>query len=305
MNACLEIQPGQYTIVVGPKFAVKVLKETQLVLETAATHLPTSAFSDIVDLGISFLLDDETFPSDAERVKFEVRYKNAYELDPVFVARKIVSSLKKSGRYEEWLSKLFARNHRPRQPSRSLHHVLQLQSLGALLVYVHCDDVLSRAANLSPILMEDEHQMERWLRGECAGFLHVHGVYSKPETVKLDCELYDNAAHPMRARAARLKEILSNRHTILLGSDWDQLPNDPLLSRFCENFVSGSAERHSFVFSSDKSSALPGLPLFVTPNATPMSTLSSLTGSSAALCECLCVYLPYPYCTNCRSPAYA
>ena len=289
MSACLEIRPDRYTIVVGPKFTAKVLQEIQPALEDASSHLPKFAFKDIVDAGISLLQASETFPSEAEHTKYEVRYKNAYELDPAFVARKIVTNLKKCGRYEEWLLQLFDRGHpvpvSGSQQSRSLHHLLQLQSLGALLIYVHCDDLLSQIANLEPVLIEDKNQLERWGRGECAGFLHIHGVYHKPETVKFDCELYDNATHPMHGTADRLREMLRSRHTVLLGDDWNELLDEPLLAKFCESFVSHSPEVPSFVLAAKQCTELPGLPLYVAPSTSPASSLAAWTGNSAALCE--------------------
>ena len=280
----LEIQPDRYAIIVGPRFAAKVVKETLDIPAGEGVRLPTFEFSAIMDHGVAFLLDGETLTSDAERSKFEARYKNAYELDPAFVLRKIVSSIKTAGRYEEWLSELFACDYQPRVASRSVQRLLALQDQGALLVYVHCDDILARAAGLQPVLMENEEQMDRWARGECAGFLQLHGVYSKPSSVQLDCQLYDNASHPLYATAERLKQVLSTRDTILLGDDWEQLSSDPLLTNFCKRFVSDSAAgRHSFVLgAADNSPDLPGLPVFA---AAPFPSVSHLTESSVDLCK--------------------
>lgn len=290
MSSCLEVQPSLYTVVVGPKFAAEIARET-LDLGTS-NGVPTFAFSNIVDHGIAFLLDKENFASEAERAKVEARYKNAYELDPVFVLRKILCNIKTAGCYEDWLSQLFACNLHSRRPSRSLECLLALQSLGLLLVYVHCDDILARASNLPPVPMDNEEQVERWARGELQGFLQVHGVYSQPDTVQLDCELYDNASHPLHATAERLKRILGSRHTVLLGSDWEHRHSDPLLAKFCERFVHESTERHSFVFCQEEEGCI-GAPWLPVGMASPLS-LQPMTQSSADLCKwhCSIVYLP-------------
>lgn len=290
---CLEIQPDCYTVVVGPTFATKVVKE--ILDDGDEVKLPTFEFRSIVDHGVSYLLDKETFTSDAERAKFEARYKNAYELDPGFVLRKIISNLQTAGYYKEWLAELFACNIHARKESKSLQCLLTLQRQGALLVYVHCDDIIARVAGLEPVLLENEKQMEQWAKGECAGFLQMHGVYSKPDTVQLDCQLYDSASHPLHSRLQRLKQFLCNRSTILLGDDWDRLSSEPLLSNFCERFVNESTERQSFV-SSTVDTCLPALPIRSIPTVLP------LTERSAKLCKCACVsVLPIKASGHCRN----
>ena len=283
MSLCLEIQPHRYTIVVGPNFAAKVLKEA-LHSDDDDVKLPAYEFRSIVDHGVSYLLDKETFASDTERAKFEARYKNAYELDPVFVLRKIMSSLQTAGCYKEWLAELYARKFSTKlKESRSLQRLLTLQSQGALLVYVQCDDILARAAGQEPVLLDNEQQMERWARGECAGFLQPHGVYTKPDTVQLNCQLYDSDAHTLQTAVERLKQFLCSRSTILLGDDWNRLSSDPLLANFCKRFVSESTERHSLVLSTTTNdSALPGLPVCTT---TPCPPVYPLTDTSKELCK--------------------
>ena len=286
MISHLEIQPDHYTIVVGPKFSAEVVKDLLDNGSSARVKLPASEFKCIVDRGVSHLLKRETFASDADKAKFEARYNNAYELDPVFVLRKILSSLQTAGCYEEWLEELFACNVPAQQTCRSLQHLLTLQSKGALLVYVHCDDIIARAAGLEPVLLENEEQIERWAKGEGpAGILQPHGVYSRPDTVQLDCSIYDDATHPLKATIGRLKHLLSSRSTILLGDDWDQLPTDPLLTHFCNHFVRESTQ---LVINTARDSAdLPGLPLCT---SSPFPMVIPITRSSADLCKLLCPF---------------
>jgi hypothetical protein len=283
MSLCLEIQPQRYAIVVGPNFAAEVVKEA-LHTDSDDVKLPAYEFRSIVNHGVSYLLDKETFASDTERAKFEARYKNAYELDPVFVLRKIISSLQTAGCYKEWLTELYACKFPTNlKESRSLQRLLTLQSQGALLVYVHCDDILARAAGQEPVLLNNEKQMERWAKGECVGFLQPHGVYTEPDTVQLNCQLYDSDAPTVKAEVERLKQFLCSRSTILLGDDWSKLSSDPLLANFCKRFVSESTERHSFVLGTTANdSALPGLPVYAT---TPCPAVYPLTDTSKELCK--------------------
>lgn len=285
MSLCLEIRPENFTIVVGPSFAAEVVKEILLDNDISdAVSLPTFDFKSIVDRGVSYLLMKETFASDSDREKFVARYSNAYELDPVFVLRKIISSLQIAECYEEWLAELFSCNLPAKKASKSLQRLLSLQSQGALVVYVHCDDIIARAAGQEVVLLENSEQMERWAKGECAGIMQPHGVYSQPATVKLDCLLYESATHPLNAAVERLRQVLCSRNTILLGEDWEGSSNDPFLAHFCKRFVSErSAEPNSFVFTTARDSTdLPGLSLHA---PSPFPALFPTTSASADLCK--------------------
>ena len=279
----LEIRPEKFTIVVGPTFAAEIVREI-LSENDVDVRLPTFDFKSIVDRGVSYLLKKETFASHSDREKFVARYDNAYELDPVFVLRKIISSLQSAECYKEWLAELFACNLPSKKASKSLQRLLLLQSQGALVVYVHCDDVIARAAGQETVLLENSEQMERWAKGECAGIMQPHGVYSQSDTVKLDCLLYDSTTHPLNAAVERLREVLCSRNTILLGEDWDRSSNDPFLTHFCKRFMSErSTEPNSFVFTTAKNATdLPGLPLHP---PSPFPALFPTTSASADLCK--------------------
>ena len=280
MDVSLEIQPDQYAIVIGPKFAAKVAKE----LSADDTTLPAFEFKDIVDRGVAYLLEKESFSNSSEKAKFEARYTNAYELDPVFVIRKVMTGLQIAGCYEDWLAELFACNLPAKESLKSLQRLLALQKRGALLVYVHCDDIIARATGLESVVLQNETQMERWAKGECSGILQPHGVYSDPTSVQLDCQLYDSHTHPLNASLEKLQQLLSRRNIVLLGDDWDQLSKDPLLGKFYKRFINcGSTEGDSFVFYTANASAdLRGLSL---STFSPFPAVYPMASSSTALCK--------------------
>ena len=292
MDSRLEIQPDRFAVVVGPQFATQVVKE--LFRDGARdgadekVTLPTFDFKSIVDRGVSYLLEKETFVDDAARAKFEARYSNAYELDPVFVLRKITSSLRAAGCYGEWLAELFeCRLLTGGSSSESLERLLDLQSRGALLVYAHCDEIVARAAGQEPVVLNDLGDLERWATGERVGILQPHGVYSKPDSVQLDCQLYDGAAHPLSAAMERLEQALGGRSVILLGDDWGAaLSHDPLLANFCRRFVRipGGEGGDAVVLNTSRDSAeqLLGLPVNA---SSPFPFIYPITRGSSDLCE--------------------
>lgn len=324
IEPCLEIDPKKFVFVLGPSFTKTVLKElhtseipTETISEntdTAATTVatpskqssPTFELSNIVNEGVGVLLETEDFQSEEDKQKCEVRYKNAYELDPLFAYRKVAATLQKSGKYADWLKRSFEVNLELTHTSPSLLHLIELQKKGALLLYVHCDDVLSKASNTPPILLEDAEGLELWFKGEREGFLHVHGVYWEPYTVKLDGEIYDNQSHQLKPAVERLKQVFVERHSIMIG--FDNHSDDPLLSKFLEKYITYTREgnnQHSFHFASRShtSNLLPSLPIIsATTNPsdlkeemqkdhyfTPVSndSICSLTESSVSLCKLL------------------
>lgn len=295
MDLRLDIQPDRFAVIVGPQFATQVVREL-LDRSSAAQEqavVPTFEFKSIVDRGVSYLLEKESFIDDAARAKFEARYSNAYELDPVFVLRKIASSLQAAGCYGEWLAELFECRLPPtasRRTSASLQRLLALQSRGALLVYVHCDEILARVAGQELLVMDDTEEMERWAVGERVGILQPHGVYSKPESVQLDCQLYDSAGgnHPLSAAMEELKRVLHRRSVVLLGDDWAAPSSDPLLANFCKRFLGETAAegREVVVLNTARDSTNASLGLPINPPS-PFSALYPMSNTSSYLCKCI------------------
>ena len=319
IEPCLEIDPSKFVFVIGPSFTKTVLQELNSYAtstdtisdsgDTAATtttpvatankqqQSPTFELSNIVTQGVGVLLETEDFQNEEEKLKCEFRYKNAYELDPLFAYRKVAANLQKSGKYADWLKRSFEVHVEPTHTSPSLLHLLQLQKKGALLLYVHCDDVLSKVSKTSPILLEDTEGLELWFKGERDGFLHVHGVYWQPYTVKLDCEIYDNQAHQLKPATERLKHVFDERQCIMIGLD--QHSDEPLLSKFLEKYITFArkgSNQQSFHFApcNTASNLLPCLPISVNYDGdqmcnrhTPVNSrsISTLTESSVSLCK--------------------
>ena len=294
MEPCIELDPSKFVIVVGPRFTATVLSELTASRGPGCDHKgPVLAYKDIVNDGITLLLETETFQNDGEKSKYETLYRNAYELDPIFALRKVAVNLKKFDRYQEWLNRLFGwRVEHSLQASSSLQHLLELQRNGALLIYTHCDDLLAQTAELQPVLLKDA---EKWSARECPGFLHVHGVLSEPGTVNLDLDLYETIAHPShQAAAGVLKAVFQKRHAVVVG--FDASAEDPLQSKFMETFLDEKDHRHTFVL--DQATPPFGLPLTLSSSSfsVPLASAISVTAESSwSLCKCLLInYLILP-----------
>ena len=323
-DVCLEIDPGSFVLVIGPNFTTSVIRELSESYNQArdggpgrhgdagaaaiSARTPTFALNQIIDAGIRVLLDSEEYSGEAERSKCELLYRNAYELDPQFALKKVSMGLHKSGRYAEWLRRLFEIEMESQllaSHSASLHRVVELQNKGARLIYVHCDDVLSRASHTSPILLEDPEGLDQWLKGEKRGFLHVHGVYWEPDTVKLDGQFYENFSHYQRPATERLKLLFQERHSIMIGCE--SQPSDPLLNQFIKEYILNEQQHprqhqphpHTFhlPLTSIPSNQMSGLPIdytFSSGECTSSSCsrqvhslLCTTTESTVSLCKLL------------------
>lgn len=221
MELCLELNPDRYTIVLGPQFVTALLSHFE------CEKRPTLSYCDIVYAGIG--VASSTIDTEAERAKFELLHRNAYELDPLFAYAKVSAKLRKLNLYDQWLRSVF-QSPGSVSATDSLQHLLELQKKGALLMYTHCDDTLDRAVSLPPVLMED---VTSWATGETPGFLHVHGIYSKPDSVKLDYAFYDNSTHPHYADGQALCEYMKGRRALCIG--FDNHRDDPLQAKFLES----------------------------------------------------------------------
>ena len=329
LDLCLEIDPSKFLLVIGPDFTTSVINELSEAyqLSTRSNHAdfqqdestvksprtPSFALKHIVDEGIRVLLDAEEYSNDTERAKCEHLYRNAYELDPQFALKKVAMSLQQAGKYAEWLRRAFEVELESHflalaPHSVSLGRIIELQSKGALLIYVHCDDILSRVSRTAPVLLEDSNGLEQWLKGEKAGFLHVHGVYWEPDTVKIDGQFYESPSHVRPPTAERLKLLFQERHSVVIGCE--SHPTDPLVSQFIKEFMCEEQrhqnKQHTFHLPLTRSSSKleSGLPLV---SSIPLSSSSSsleqeseksshrpvhsvlcpIAESSISLCKCL------------------
>lgn len=121
----------------------------------------------------------------------------------------------------------------------SLRLLLQLQRRGTLLVYAHCDTALDDAAGTAPVLASDGARFQEWASGETPGFLHVNGVYTKPNSVLLDAKDYEQSLS--KPTLASLRKIFRQRLAIFVGFDEKERADAFLLQKMLRAFYSDEA----------------------------------------------------------------
>ena len=229
VRPCIEVEPSKYIVVVGPRLAEAVLNEAAV---SKDAKLPALSLTEMVSEGISVLLDSKQFQKEAERAECEKLYRSAFQVDPL---PKLLSNLQHCGGYAAWLERCFQLRLETSKSSPTLDRLLELQNDGALLVYTGCDDIVSRLANQRVLLPAED--FAGWVKGEKKGFMNVHGVYWKPETLQLQCEGYIDPNHPSRTSMSHLEQLFQQRSVIAIGTcDPTDLAN-PMLAAFARSFL--------------------------------------------------------------------
>lgn len=229
----LEINPKACAFVVGPQLTAEGLGDTLVRSYRTAVCACIDAVCSRVDGAAP----------DGEQQRQEKLLNVALELDITVAAQVAVERLRERGQYESWLreTSTVARPEHRRLDSTAhdgIRNLLRLQEQGALLMCTQYDTLLDGVAGTQPVLLNQRAEFEDWARGERQGFLHLHGVFSSPESVVL-CKLdYSQALRGlgMASTLARLKEVFTQRLVVYLGYDGEFF--DPLLRTLHKMLVS-------------------------------------------------------------------
>lgn len=262
----MEIDPSRFVLVLGPSFTAALLHqmldgEGDTPLGSAATpssaaKLPAFDVKGLVKEGVDILLESRPFQTDAERREYEQLYSQALEVDPL---PQLSTSLQQCGRYVEWLERCFrldgnllakCSDKHPHPPL--LSHLVDLVERGALLLYTGCDEVLSKLTNLQVLLAQNQETVGQWGRGELRGILQPHGIYHKPDTLQLGCEVYQVPQHPCRAAMEQIGAIVRGRCVMTLGMYERAQRDNPMVAKFAATFLEvGNGHRFNLTLELD------------------------------------------------------
>ena len=228
----IEVDPVRTLLVLGPQVTALCLSEIKNTF-TAPSFL---SYKNIVEIGIGKALELDEFSTSEAKSRRQLLLQNAYELEPAFAAHKIVETLKYNDSYDAWIKEVFLSTKEMQfnaDASRTLQHLLHLRRKGVRLIYTHYDDLLARALGLPVVLLEDEEDVRKWSQGFPA-LLHLHGVFSRPQSMKLDCLCYQSMVGGGKV-ADIIREQFQSRSVIFIGYD-DQFM-DPFLPKILTSFA--------------------------------------------------------------------
>lgn len=232
LRSAVEVDPVRTLLVLGPQVTCLCLSEARTSL-TAPSFL---SYKSIVECGIQKALELENFEASEARERKEALLQNAYELEPAFAANKVVETLKANNFYDPWIKEVF---HAAKElqfegeTSRTLQYILHLRKRGVRIIYTHYDDLLARALGLPVVLLEEEEGVRKWSQGFPA-LLHLHGVYSRPQSIKMDCLCYQSSIGQGKS-ADIIREQFQSRSVIFIG--YDNQFMDPFLPKVLQSFA--------------------------------------------------------------------
>lgn len=297
LGPCMEVDPSRFVVVMGPSFTAAVLQQAMCKTRSPPSRndpkqkLPAVNVKGMVNEGLSILMESRQFQSEPERAESEQLYRNALEVEPLM---KLSTSMQQCGRYSEWLERCFSLGAVQARAPSILTHLAELQDSGALLVYTGCDDALCKLSGLQVLVADREETVIQWRKGQLKGIMHVHGVYWKPESVQLNCDVYKTLNHPARTALEQLGSVFRERFVFSLGvCDTGQLDN-PMMAVFTRTFLTAASHNHSFSLAMETTtpdaaaglrSGLLQLPCLKRNEVCPDFSILPLRDSSRMLCE--------------------
>ena len=271
MDPALQIEPERCVLVLGSQLAAAALALPE--------GVPAAlSYAMVVEIGMQKMLEVEGVDDMEEKARKQSLMLSAYELEPAFAASKVVETMRDHGIYQQWLEELFGSllalpTHRNEGGIVSQLHALQEK--GVLLVYTYYDTILDLALNTTPVLLSDEEATRSWAARKTPGLLHVHGVYSQPDSMCCDCVNYRRLVGGACGGQV-LKEVCRNRSVIFLGFDGEFF--DPFLFKFSRTFLGPSYTPPLLLSLAPK---LPSLDVFLTLKIPQLLDLEKIFISSS------------------------
>lgn len=271
MDPTLQIDAERCVLVLGSQLAAAALALSE--------GVPAAlSYAMVVEIGMQKMLELDGIEKLEERARKQSLMLNAYELEPSFAASKVVDSLREHGIYKKWLEELFGSLLSlpvQRHQVAVVETLRSLQEKGVLLVYTYYDTILDAALKTSPVFLNDEAAVRSWASRQTPGLLHVHGVYTHPDSVRCDCVDYRQLVGES-CGAPLLREVCRNRNVVFLGFDGEFF--DPFLFKFSRAFLSPSQPPPLLLSLAPK---LPSLDIFLTLKIPQLSNLDRVFISSA------------------------
>ena len=117
-------------------------------------------------------------------------------------------------------------------------------AISASLATTNYDDLLAAVTSRSPVTWRDGSQVERVLRGDDEGIMHLHGFWKEPETVILGICSYEQILGDEHAQT--MQRALAGMRTLLFIGCGDGLsdPNFGKLRDWIGKTFAGSEYRH-------------------------------------------------------------
>jgi hypothetical protein len=167
---------------------------------------------------------------------------DAGDLDMMLAAAEVISAklgAPQGGDWRRWLRETVG-ELRVQQ-----REVLEaVRDLGVILATTNYDGLIEEVTDLSEVTWRDGARVERILRGDEAGVLHLHGYWQQPESVILGIRDYEKVLG--NAHAQTMQHAMRSFNTLLFVGCGEGLhdPNFGALLQWSAKVFAGSEYRH-------------------------------------------------------------
>jgi len=193
-----QIAKGQTVVIVGAGVSIGATRGQRCASWTGLLH---DGVNRCVDLGRVPALMADTLHTQID----------SSDLDFLLAAAEAISrklGAPNDGEYRRWLRESVG------MLSAENREVIEaLNDLGVVLATTNYDDLIEEVTGLPAVTWMDDSKVERVLRGDERGILHLHGYWDRPESVVLGIRSYEQVlgnkhAQTMQQAVASLRAIL-------------------------------------------------------------------------------------------------
>jgi len=227
-----EIEAGSVIAIVGVGVSI-----------AATNNKPAASWQGLLHHGVDHCceLKQLTGVNDkwAKRVHAEIK---SGDLDDMLSAAEKISvklGAPNGGEYSRWLRETI------RELKAERRDVLEaLRDLKVALATTNYDGLIEEVAGLPAVTWMDSAKVERVLRGDEPGVLHLHGYWERPQSVILGIRSYEKALGDAHAQAMQ-RAIRSLKTLLFVGcADGLQDPNFGALLEWSAKVFAGAEYRH-------------------------------------------------------------
>ncbi|MCB9761994.1 MAG: SIR2 family protein [Alphaproteobacteria bacterium] len=133
--------------------------------------------------------------------------------DFVTVAHRVEKALgaPRGGEFKRWLRETIGALQ-----VRDPQLIEAIAALGAPIVTLNYDGLLEEVTGLGPLTWREGSEIERWLRGQEPGVLHLHGFWRQPGSVVLGVRSYEDILRDGHAQAV-MRALWTTKSLVFVG----------------------------------------------------------------------------------------
>ena len=207
-------------------------------------NAPVASWEGLLDHGVRYCVDHLQSSEDWARLRREQLKLGEFIEVASEVSKKL--SAPKSGLYAGWLQETVGK-----LTALEPRLIRSLRAWGSPIATTNYDTLISQQTGIEPITWQDRAWLAQFFDGEIKRVLHLHGVYTKPETVILGARSYEDVVRD-RTIQDMMKALVIGKILVFVGCGPAGLsdPNIGGLMRWYQE-VLGETVRPSYLLVSE------------------------------------------------------